>query len=133
MFSIDKMSRTPIYEQLIRSLELSILSGEIPAEGQLPSVRSLSQQLSVNPNTLQKAYAEIERRGLCYTVPGSGRYIAADALSKLRTAESARLKDLEEALLNLRENGVLKQTVEAIVERVYSNETNQNERKVSEK
>lgn len=131
MFSIDKMSRTPIYEQLIREFELSVLSGEIPADGKLPSVRNLSQELGVNPNTLQKAYAEIERRGLCYSVPGSGRFISSDALARLRSDKSSRLGELEELLISLKNVGVARQSIDSLVESVYSDNNDNRERKVS--
>ena len=85
MFNIDKMSRTPLYEQLIEQFESCILSGDIGEDGKLPSVRYLSQHLNINPNTLQRAYAEIERRGLCYSVPGNGRFISPDAPSSTGT------------------------------------------------
>ena len=49
MFTVDKLSRTPIYEQLIRQFEYRILSGDIPVNGLLPSVRSLSLELGINP------------------------------------------------------------------------------------
>ncbi|MCR5610239.1 MAG: GntR family transcriptional regulator [Clostridiales bacterium] len=122
MFAIDKLSRTPIYEQLIDQFELCILSGDIGPEGQLPSVRYLSQTLSVNPNTLQRAYAEIERRGLCYTVPGNGRYIAKDALIKLREAAESKTSEFEELVSELKGKGVKMETLVGIVNRVYSGE-----------
>lgn len=76
MFTIDKYSRVPIYEQIIEQVEMHIALGDLAPESLLPSVRSLSVELSVNPNTLQKAYAELERRGLCYSVPGNGCFIS---------------------------------------------------------
>ena len=51
----------------------------------MPSVRALSQELSINPNTVQKAYADLERRGLCFTAPGTGRYITVNAAEILRS------------------------------------------------
>ena len=71
MLEIDKMSRVPIYEQVIQKLELLILTNVLGPNSPLPSVRSLSQELSVNPNTLQKAYSEMELKGICYSVPGT--------------------------------------------------------------
>ncbi|MEG1524147.1 MAG: GntR family transcriptional regulator [Clostridia bacterium] len=79
MFQIDKYGRTPIYEQIIEQSERLIASGSLKPDDQLPSVRSLSQTLSINPNTLQKAYAELERRGISYSVPGNGRFVSKDA------------------------------------------------------
>ncbi|MEG1560179.1 MAG: GntR family transcriptional regulator [Clostridia bacterium] len=78
---IDKQSRNPIYEQFIEQVERNILLGNIQENEQLPSVRSMSVLLSVNPNTLQKAYIELERQKISYSVPGSGRFIAVGAKS----------------------------------------------------
>lgn len=120
MFTIDKMSRIPIYEQLISQFESCILSGDIGADGQLPSVRFLSQSLNVNPNTLQRAYAEIERRGLCYTVPGNGRYIAKDALDRIKSAALSQTDELQELIGVLKDRGVGYDTVISIVQNVYN-------------
>jgi GntR family transcriptional regulator len=122
MFTIDKLSRTPIYEQLIAQFEYGILSGEIAPDGKLPSVRELSQELSVNPNTLQRAYAEIERRGLCYSVPGSGRYLTKDALLHLKSDAEQKINafaDLTTALFKL---GVTKDALLNVVASVYASQ-----------
>ena len=119
MFTIDKMSRTPIYEQLINQFEYCILSGDIGQDGQLPSVKSLSQSLNVNPNTLQRAFIEIERRGLCYTVPGNGRFISKDALQRIREAALEQTKELETLLKELKGRGVSREIVSDIVKNVY--------------
>ena len=79
MFQIDRMGRKPIYEQIIEQTELMIASGVLKPGDQLPSVRALSQMLSANPNTLQKAYAELEREGITTSAPGNGRFIGKDA------------------------------------------------------
>lgn len=79
MFQIDRFGRQPIYEQVIEQVEELVASGALKPNDLLPSVRTLSQTLSVNPNTLQKAYAELERRGITTSVPGSGRYISQNA------------------------------------------------------
>ena len=94
LIQIDKLSRTPIYEQVISQIELHIRLGDLPRGEPLPSVRSLSQSLGVNPNTLQKAYAELERRGLCVSVPGRGRYRAADASERLLSRSRQQLQEL---------------------------------------
>ncbi len=120
MFTVDKLSRTPIYEQLIRQFEYCILSGDIPANGLLPSVRSLSQELQINPNTLQRAYAEIEQRGLCYSVAGSGRYLTEDAMQRIREQALAKTDDFRTTVLALKEHGVPQQTLQQIIEDVYN-------------
>ncbi|MBQ2201809.1 MAG: GntR family transcriptional regulator [Clostridia bacterium] len=120
MFTIDKLSRTPIYEQLIAQFEYGILSGEIAPDGKLPSVRELSQELSVNPNTLQRAYAEIERRGLCYTVPGSGRYLTKDAILHLKSDAEQKMNAFADLAEALRDLGVTKQTLLNVIASVYA-------------
>ena len=72
MFKIDIMSRVPVYEQIIEQMEKFILTGILSAKEQVPSVRSLSVELSVNPNTIQKAYSDLDRREIIYSVPGRG-------------------------------------------------------------
>ena len=119
MFNIDKMSRTPLYEQLIEQFESCILSGDIGEDGKLPSVRYLSQHLNINPNTLQRAYAEIERRGLCYSVPGNGRFISPDALKKLSEQSLSQTAELEALVTSLRQKGVPMNSVLEVVKRAY--------------
>lgn len=129
MFTIDKLSRTPIYEQLITQFEYGILSGEIAPDGKLPSVRELSQELCVNPNTLQRAFNEIENRGLCYSVPGSGRYIAKDAISTLQTRFDSKLTAFYETVKALRSQGISEQVLIRAIETVYQSYTGkENER-----
>ena len=115
MFTIDKLSRTPIYEQLIAQFEYGILSGEITPDGKLPSVRELSQQLSVNPNTLQRAYTEIERRGLCYSVPGNGRFLAKDALLHLQSDAEIRISEFASLAAALMDRGVTQETLMNVI------------------
>lgn len=76
MFQIDLLSRTPIYEQLYQNIAAFILNGVLSENEQLPSVRALAKQLSVNPNTVQKAYQELERNHFIYTVSGRGNFVA---------------------------------------------------------
>ena len=77
-FSIDVKSRTPIFEQLRHNITELALSGVLAPDEQLPSVRALACDLAINPNTIQKAYAELERRGITYSVPGRGSFVSAE-------------------------------------------------------
>jgi GntR family transcriptional regulator len=122
MFTIDKLSRMPIYEQPIAQFEYGILSGEIAPDGKLPSVRELSQSLCINPNTLQRAYAEIERRGLCYTVPGSGRYITKDALLHLRSDVEMKMNEFADLAAALRDRGVTKDAMINVIASVCASQ-----------
>ena len=90
MISIDKQSRTPVYEQLVDSFEMEIILGIRQPDSIIPSVRALSVELGINPNTVQKAYLELERRNITYSVPGVGRFVSAEGAAILK-------KDLSEA------------------------------------
>ena len=117
---IDKHSRTPLYEQVIAQVERGILTGEFGPDDQIPSVRALSMELSVNPNTLQKAYAELERRGLCYTVPGNGRFVSPDAAVRLRTMRRELIERVTLLVSELRISGIDEKDVLDAVRAAYS-------------
>lgn len=72
---IDYQDSRPIYEQIVENFKLQIYKGILQADDQMPSVRSLAMELSTNPNTVQKAYAELERQGFIYTVKGRGNFV----------------------------------------------------------
>lgn len=78
MIIIDYKDRRPIYEQVVERFQELILKGVLEPDSQLPSVRNLAMELSINPNTIQKAYTELERRGFIYSVKGRGSFIAAN-------------------------------------------------------
>ena len=68
----------PIYTQLVEQIQLKILAGEYEPGGRLPSIRDLSTEAAVNPNTLQRAFLELEQKGLVYTVRTAGKFISED-------------------------------------------------------
>ncbi|MCM3791241.1 GntR family transcriptional regulator [Domibacillus indicus] len=76
MFTIDTRSRVPIYEQLTEKIKELIIRDVMKADEQLPSVRTLAQELTINPNTIQKAYRELEREGFIYSIPGKGSFVS---------------------------------------------------------
>ena len=84
MFEINAMSRSPVYEQLVEQVERYILLGLLREGDQLPSVRALSSELSINPNTIQKAYGELDAKGILCSVPGRGCFVAEGALACIR-------------------------------------------------
>lgn len=75
MLDLDLKSRLPIYEQLVNKLKELIIGGVLQPDEQLPTVRVLAAQLTINPNTIQKAYRELERQGYTYTLPGKGSFV----------------------------------------------------------
>jgi len=76
LFQLDSKSSRSIYEQVIDRLKEEIVRGVLAPDEKLPSVRDLSRQLTINPNTVQKAYRELEREGYCYTVSGLGTFVS---------------------------------------------------------
>ncbi len=76
---IDYQDGRPIYEQIAENFKLQIYKGILQAGDQMPSVRSLAMELSTNPNTVQKAYTELERQGFIYTVKGRGNFVKDNA------------------------------------------------------
>ncbi len=119
MFTIDPMSRIPVYEQIVEQLENFVIKEVLPPGSQIPSVRSLSQQLSINPNTIQKAYTELDRRGIIYSVPGRGCFISEDAKEILCDIKRQELTDLSHWLKELSIAGITRQEIIDIVNRIY--------------
>ncbi len=76
MILIDYRDTRPIYEQVVERFRMLILRGVIGPDEKIPSVRNLAVDLSINPNTIQRAYAELERQGYIYTVKGKGNFAA---------------------------------------------------------
>lgn len=97
MFELDLRSRLPIYEQLVEKLKEMIITEVLKTDEQLPSVRVLAQQLTINPNTIQKAYRELERQGYIYSLPGKGNFVAQIANSK----NEEKLKKLKEEMIKI--------------------------------
>ena len=92
MFQIDTMSRIPIYEQLVEQVEYFVLNGILKEGEQIPSVRNLSVQLSINPNTIQKAYFELDKRGIIRSAPGRGCFITEAAKETLSSKKREQLR-----------------------------------------
>ncbi len=78
MILIDYKDARPIYEQVVDKFQKLILTGVLEPNTRMPSVRSLAVELSINPNTIQRAYMELERQGFIYSVKGRGNFVAYD-------------------------------------------------------
>lgn len=121
MLTINYRDPRPIYEQVRDSLRNLILTGAIAPDEKLPSVRELAASLAINPNTIQRAYRELEAGDLIYTVPGKGAFAAPIA-----AAASRRQKDLEEEFLaaarELRLLHVPEDRLHALIQGIYGEE-----------
>ncbi|MFC3900271.1 GntR family transcriptional regulator [Aliicoccus persicus] len=91
MIQIDMKSRTPIYEQLINRIKLLMAQEVLQPGDQLPSVRVLAGELTVNPNTIQKAYRALESEGYVYSLPGKGSFVN-DMKETINNDKIAQLK-----------------------------------------
>lgn len=120
MFIIDKQSRVPVYEQLINRMEELIASGALPADSQIPSVRSLAVELTVNPNTIQKAYTALENAGITYSVAGVGRFVSMDAAKIIEARGTSRMSEFRSAVNRLRMTGVGEQALINIIKEEFS-------------
>ena len=120
MFQVDPMSRTPVYEQIVDQTERFILAGIINANDKLPSVRNLSVELAINPNTIQKSYTELDRRGVIYSVPGKGCFVSADALEKIGGNRRMKLEELKKLLIELKLAGITYRELEECLKAAYS-------------
>lgn len=99
MILLDFKDSRPIYEQVKEKLQELMILGVLEEDEQMPSVRSLATDLSINPNTIQRAYGELERQGFIYSVKGRGSFVGN--IAKLKQARKA---DLLEKLAALADN-----------------------------
>lgn len=83
MVKIDYRDGRPIYEQVSDGIEQLVLRGILPGGTQIPSVRQLATELSINPNTIQRAYSDLEKKGVIYSAKGKGNFVSDD-FSELR-------------------------------------------------
>ena len=95
MITIDYQSKLPLYEQIAGRFQALILKGALPPGSRMPSVRSLAMELSINPNTIQKAFSLLETQGYIYPVKGRGNFVAdtaalAEKEKQLRTGRKRK-------------------------------------------
>lgn len=121
MLSINYKDPRPIYEQIRDALRQLILSGAIAPGEKLPSVRELAASLAINPNTIQRAYRELEHLGLIYTQPGKGAFAAQDKAAVQRRKEEL-LEQLERIARELKTLSAEAGEIQEMIERVYGGE-----------
>lgn len=118
MYQLDLQSRTPIYQQLKEKILRLIMAGAIGPGDPLPSVRVMARELGINPNTVAKAYQDLEKSGLIYSVAGKGSFISGEETLDRQMIASV-LDRFREAVREARSAGVDRQTALALVEEVY--------------
>lgn len=115
MILIDKLSSKPVYEQIIDGIERAILLGTFPPGSAIPSLREMAVTLGINPNTIQKSYMELTRRGIIRPALGSGSYVSEDALTLLRSDAEKTLAELADRMAELRLAGLSEEEILASV------------------
>ena len=118
MIIIDYNDKRPIYEQIIERFQTLILNGALEPDSQLPSVRSLAMELSINVNTIQRAYSELERSGFIYSVKGRGNFVRADE-HLIEKQKEKLLHELQEHLILCKENGISCHAVTECMHSIY--------------
>ena len=115
VIAIETLDRRPIYEQLVECIRQNVLHGIMTPGEQLPSVRALAVELAINPNTIQKAYTELERLGIITSIPGRGSFIA-DNVKKLADHNREQLLgELKRTLAEVRDAGVPRGEAERLI------------------
>jgi len=121
MITVDFKDRRPIYVQIVENVKLLIANGAICENEKLPSVRSLSMELGINPNTIQRAYSELERQEIIITVQGKGVFVAAaaDGIASERRAKA--LEKAKEALIEAKAAGIDLEALKNQLEEIFAN------------
>lgn len=118
MIILDYKDRRPIYQQIVEQISGLILNGILKPDEKMPSVRSLAMDLSINPNTIQRAYTELEREGFLYSVKGRGNFVSySPELLEQRKIET--LKEVRTVLEKAKNNQIEQEEIIALMENVY--------------
>ncbi|MGE7764246.1 GntR family transcriptional regulator [Peribacillus sp. NPDC096540] len=118
MFELDVQSRKPIYEQLMDKIKELMINEVLQEHNQLPSVRILAQELTINPNTIQKAYKQLELDGFIYTLPGKGNFVAPPKSLKNSLKEERIKSELTKVLAEALYIGIDKNEIYKLVKEI---------------
>lgn len=118
MISIDYQSKIPFYEQIAERLKTLILKGVLKPHTQLPSVRSLAVNLSINPNTIQKAYTMLEQQGYIYSAQGRGNFVA-ESTELMDEQKNSVLEQIERLFKYGKELGIEREAYTGMLEKIY--------------
>ncbi len=111
----DLSADRPIYTQLIEQITFAIVSGEYQAGEKLKSVRDLAEEAAVNPNTMQKALADLERQGLLYSQRTAGRYITEDTAMLAQVKEKIAMEQIDRFLIQMERLGLSREEILSLI------------------
>lgn len=118
MILLDYQDRRPIYEQVTEKFRILILRGVLKPGDKMPSVRQLAMELSINPNTIQRAYMALEQEGFIYPVKGRGNFVS-DSTDIKRLERRTYLEQFQESVLNGKNLGLDKEVLIEQIEHLY--------------
>ena len=111
MFNLDYQSRLPIYEQIVEQFERYIAYGVLKPKEQVPSIRELAASLGINPNTVKKAYEELEKRGAIVTVSTKGTFVTDNIKEVVKVKIQDKLNVIKENIKELEKLGMTKEEI----------------------
>ncbi len=118
MIVLDYSDKRPIYEQIVERFRTLILNGVLEADEKVPSVRALAIELSINPNTIQRAYGELERNGFIYSVKGRGNFVCGNQETFAQEKEKM-LNELMQYMETCKEAGIALEDMTECMKHVY--------------
>lgn len=121
MFILNYRDKRPIYEQIIEKLTELMMYGVLKTDDKLPSVRTLAMDLSINPNTIQRAYVELERLGYIYSIKGKGSFVS-DASTLRDEQKGLMFEELTNLIKKARWMDIRLETIIQFVQDVYEKE-----------
>ena len=120
MIKIDSRNSRPIYEQIIDSIKENILKGILRPGDKLPSVREMSSMITANPNTVSRAYMELERQGVTETLRGKGTFVSSNYKPKVEEESMEKLKDdIKKIIVEAYYMGIEKEDMIQIIDDLY--------------
>ncbi len=119
MLTLNYRDAQPIYRQIRDGIRRMIVTGALGPDEKLPSVRSMATDLAINPNTIQRAYAELEDEGYIYSVPGKGSFAAPGREGELDRRKERLLEMLRELLTELKYLNMTGGEITAVVQEVW--------------
>lgn len=121
MLKVDPRSSTPIYEQIELGVKELILKGALKSGEKLPSVREMSSILTINPNTISKAYGELEREGIIETLRGKGTFITDNYKGKVNVKKMEHIsEELKKLIVEASYGGISKDAFVELALQIFS-------------
>ncbi len=126
MLKLDYKNDKPLHEQITQGIKELVMSGVLLPDGQLPSVRELSVSLTVNPNTVQRAYKTLENEGVIYSIRGKGNFVAATVEADKRQLDTLYAA-LSDAARELAFYGESRSDIDAVIDQIYKERNEKND------